>query len=655
MKKVFFILLICIVALTPIMGQQTYSNAQKKVAARRSAILDGYRQLSEAIQGVHITSETTVKDLTTEDDKLSIEMEATVIRGASVLDTRFNEDNTCEVDMEIRITDLIFFLMQEKANDSKKIDYQAMLDANPEDTIRVTGMGSPLEDKTKEDLEREAQERANSQVNYAQTTKENESLKQENAKLQQQLTQLQQNTTQTKTLQNENATLKQQVNQLQQTSSQVANLKAENATLQQQINQLQQVSLQLQNLQAENKNLQADNQLLQQRIKQLQEENARLIQESQNTNQQWKNTQSSYNARQTEIQKLNTRVKQLESELQTLQFNNTQLQTKVAQLQEQNSQLQNQNLQLQDKNVQLQQIPKLEAKNNELQEQISQLQSTNFQLQNQVLELEAKNNTPSDSYLSLTNENEQLTAKVQDLQLQIEQLTNENEQLKNNQYSESNNTYIPGSQIPGHPWEQGSWHSNYPNNQDRPKSFVEHLQEENERLRQENNKLRMQLEQRQPGHRRPDFNFPNRNRRMFNSIEQLQNIQNRGMELGQEKMLSTVYALKVDNRTTLQSWISTNSKLKNAVDQAIRDNLVVKQTPKRLNDNEYEMIFTLPFNSVVQALKDNIEQPKGKSLFNKLIKIDINRGNSDTRKFQSFQEMNRRIANITAIITIPVN
>lgn len=648
MKKVYILLLICLIALTPVMAQQTYSNAQKKVAARRSAILDGYRQLSEAIQGVHITSETTVKDLTTEDDKLSIEMESTVIRGASVLDTRFSEDNICEVDMEIRISDLILFLMSNNSNTSQKIDYQAMLDANPEDTIRVTGMGSPLEDKTKEDLEREAQARANSQINYAQTTKENESLKQENAKLQEQLSQLQQTTTQTKTLQNENAALQQQVNQLQQTTTQLQNLRAENVALQQQVNQLQQVSLQLQNLQSENKNLKADNQLLQQRIKQLQEENAKLIQESQNTSQQWKNTQYNYNARQTEVQQLNTKVKQLQSDLQTMQFNNTQLQTKVSQLQDQNTQLQNQNLQLQDKSLQLQQIPKLEAKNNELQNQISQLQSTNFQLQNQVLELESKNNTPSDAYISLTNENEKLNSKVQELEVLNEQLTNENEQLKNNQY---NNSYNQESSRPDYPWGQhnGSWNSN------QPRSFVEHLQEENERLRQENNQLRMQLEQRQPGHRRPDFNAPGRNRRMFNSVEQLQSIQNKGMELGREKMISTVYALKVDDRTTLENWISSNSKLKNAVDQAIQNNMVVKQTPKRLNDYEYEMIFTLPVNTIIQALENNIETTPDKGVFNKLLKLNINRNTPNIRKLQSFKNNNSRISNIIAIINIPVN
>ena len=651
MKKIYVVLLICIMALTPVMAQQTYSNAQKKVAARRSAILDGYRQLSEAIQGVHITSETTVKDLTTEDDKLSIEMESTVIRGASVLDTRFSEDNICEVDMEIRISDLILFLMSNNSNSSQKIDYQAMLDANPEDTIRVTGMGSPLEDKTKEDLEREAQEKANSQINYAQTTKENESLKQENAKLQQQLSQLQQNTTQTKSLQNENATLKQQINQLQQTSSQLQNLRTENATLQQQVNQLQQELLQLQNLKAENKNLQADNQLLQQRIKQLQDENAKLIQESQNTNQQWKNTQYNYNARQTEVQQLNTKVKQLQAELQTLQFNNTQLQTKVSQLQDNNTQLQNQNLQLQDKSLQLQQIPQLEAKNNELQNQISQLQSTNFQLQNQVLELENQNNTPSDAYISLTNENEQLKNKVQELEVLNNQLTNENEQLKNNQYTQYNNSYRPEPPRPGHPWEQnnGGWESN------QPKSFIEYLQEENERLKQENSQLKMQLEQKQRFPRRPDFDSPNRNRRMFNSVQQLQNIQNKGMELGKEKMISTVYALKVDDRTTLENWIATNSKLKNAVDQAIENNMAVKQTPKRLNDYEYEMIFTLPFNTIVQALQSNIVTTPDRGVINKLLKLNMNRPNTNARKFQSFQRMNSRLGNIIAIINIPVN
>ena len=84
MRKIIVFLLIFTCAMN-VMAQQTYSTPQKKVAARRAAILDGYRQLAEAIQGVHITSETTVKDMVTEDDQLSIEMEQTVIRGASIV------------------------------------------------------------------------------------------------------------------------------------------------------------------------------------------------------------------------------------------------------------------------------------------------------------------------------------------------------------------------------------------------------------------------------------------------------------------------------------------------------------------------------------------------------------------------------------------
>ena len=73
---------------------------QARLMAKRAAEADANRQLLEAAKGVHITSNTTVEDFMTKNDYISSRVEG-VIRGAQVIDTRYNSDGTCEVDKRI--------------------------------------------------------------------------------------------------------------------------------------------------------------------------------------------------------------------------------------------------------------------------------------------------------------------------------------------------------------------------------------------------------------------------------------------------------------------------------------------------------------------------------------------------------------------------
>jgi len=77
--------------------------------AKRGAIADAQRQLLESAKGIAIKSNTTVQDFMTRNDHIRSRVEG-VIRNAEILDTRYNPDGTCEVDMRLdmnRIRDTI--------------------------------------------------------------------------------------------------------------------------------------------------------------------------------------------------------------------------------------------------------------------------------------------------------------------------------------------------------------------------------------------------------------------------------------------------------------------------------------------------------------------------------------------------------------------
>lgn len=68
--------------------------------ARRAAIVDGYRQLAEAVDSVQIDSETTMKDLAIESDVVKASVKA-LVRGARVIDEHLNADGSYSVKMSL--------------------------------------------------------------------------------------------------------------------------------------------------------------------------------------------------------------------------------------------------------------------------------------------------------------------------------------------------------------------------------------------------------------------------------------------------------------------------------------------------------------------------------------------------------------------------
>ena len=74
--------------------------ARERLTAERAATLDAQRKLLEAIQGVQITSSTTVQDFALQSDVIKSHVEG-VLRGAKALNTQYFSDGTVEVTMGV--------------------------------------------------------------------------------------------------------------------------------------------------------------------------------------------------------------------------------------------------------------------------------------------------------------------------------------------------------------------------------------------------------------------------------------------------------------------------------------------------------------------------------------------------------------------------
>ncbi len=105
-----------------------YSEAQKRLMAKRAARVDALRNLTETIYGVRLDSTTTVRDFVTQSDVIRTRLSA-VIQGAEEIDYRVHPDGTAEVTVEITVGPVEDILGRRLY-----YDYQ---------TFRATGYGAP--------------------------------------------------------------------------------------------------------------------------------------------------------------------------------------------------------------------------------------------------------------------------------------------------------------------------------------------------------------------------------------------------------------------------------------------------------------------------------------------------------------------------------
>ena len=87
-------------------GVGTYKSGAKKNLQRpqalRAATMDAQRKLAESVQGVRVTSESTMKDLELGYDEVKTHVDAT-IKGMTEIGSRYFEDGTAEVTLEMPI------------------------------------------------------------------------------------------------------------------------------------------------------------------------------------------------------------------------------------------------------------------------------------------------------------------------------------------------------------------------------------------------------------------------------------------------------------------------------------------------------------------------------------------------------------------------
>ncbi len=82
------------------------SDGHLKIKAKRAAEADAYRRLGERLMGVKITSDTTVRDLALKNDEVVKSM-AGVLKGAEVTAIKYQPDNSCDVTMQVKLSEVI--------------------------------------------------------------------------------------------------------------------------------------------------------------------------------------------------------------------------------------------------------------------------------------------------------------------------------------------------------------------------------------------------------------------------------------------------------------------------------------------------------------------------------------------------------------------
>ena len=122
--------------------------AQNKLLAYRAARADAIRKLAERIQGLRITSETTVKDFVTQSDTIKTGVYAFLSGMKEVDKPQYMEDGTCSVTLEVALGDVIVSLEQiyKASYKGEKIridDFKKMTVTNEIKLLRETGSGAP--------------------------------------------------------------------------------------------------------------------------------------------------------------------------------------------------------------------------------------------------------------------------------------------------------------------------------------------------------------------------------------------------------------------------------------------------------------------------------------------------------------------------------
>lgn len=134
---------------------QAHCTGRGRLMAEQAARRVSQRNLSERINGLFITSETTVKDFVATDDRIQTEMVG-FLQGSREVGKRYHENELIvEMDMEVTLQSLIVNLQKwhkeyYKGDKIRVQDFEKLTATVEEKDIRETGMGVPPEEYLKD-------------------------------------------------------------------------------------------------------------------------------------------------------------------------------------------------------------------------------------------------------------------------------------------------------------------------------------------------------------------------------------------------------------------------------------------------------------------------------------------------------------------------
>lgn len=122
------------------MGNAALPNTegQEKVMAKRAAELDGYRRLAGRMMGVKITSDSTVRDMCLENDKVVAAL-SQILKAATPTGIKYKSDGSCEVTMEVKVDDVIRTTKRYLKGGSETVNISEEVKTN---TFTETGIGT---------------------------------------------------------------------------------------------------------------------------------------------------------------------------------------------------------------------------------------------------------------------------------------------------------------------------------------------------------------------------------------------------------------------------------------------------------------------------------------------------------------------------------
>lgn len=104
-------------------GALPESKGYRKILAKRAAEVDAYRKLAERLKGVSVTSSTTVQDFVLKSDIIRARV-AQFVKGAKPVAITYAQDDSCEVEMQIKIADIFEIIKKYSTVDKEVVKYE---------------------------------------------------------------------------------------------------------------------------------------------------------------------------------------------------------------------------------------------------------------------------------------------------------------------------------------------------------------------------------------------------------------------------------------------------------------------------------------------------------------------------------------------------